>query len=102
MHVLSLPPAFVLSQDQTLRFYEIDRLYWSRILTRTHRHQSTEMPDDLVSLETCTAEVSSNLEPDKPRGRQTRVPQDSAVHVSLSSYSLVKERGDKISDGRGT
>ncbi len=31
MHVLSLPPAFVLSQDQTLRLNEIQSGIWSRI-----------------------------------------------------------------------
>ena len=31
MHVLSLPPAFVLSQDQTLRLNEIFIRHWSRI-----------------------------------------------------------------------
>ena len=45
LHVLSLPPAFVLSQDQTLKFETlcfdpaVARQIWSlRTLTRSHEH----------------------------------------------------------------
>ena len=43
MHVLSLPPAFVLSQDQTLMFNKtLIWLYWSRMNRREHSHLDAE------------------------------------------------------------
>ncbi|CDX27383.1 hypothetical protein MPL3356_670001 [Mesorhizobium plurifarium] len=45
MHVLSLPPAFVLSQDQTLKFNKtLIWLYWSRMNRREHSHLGNLMP----------------------------------------------------------
>src|SRR5690606_34856215 len=38
LHVLSLPPAFVLSQDQTLKFRELELAFWSRMNRREHSH----------------------------------------------------------------
>ena len=86
MHVLSLPPAFVLSQDQTLMLNKtLIWLYWSRMNRREHSHLRIQhfriRHECNFSLETCTAKVSFG--PHSPR--RVRDPQDSAAHVSLSS-----------------
>src|SRR5437763_198288 len=51
----------------------------------------------VLFLETCTAEVSSgrsSLKEGKPSPIEEAARKDSAVHVSLSSDSLVKQPGD--------
>jgi len=51
----------------------------------------------VLFLETCTAEVSSGRacpEEGKPSPVEEAARKDSAVHVSLSSDSLVKQPGD--------
>src|SRR3954452_19285447 len=100
LHVLSLPPAFALSQDQTLK---LDLKLLNRLITTFD-----EVPpyllsaihiaiNDGVTFETCTAEVfrpaSTPSEPKFIRTIETR--KDSAVHVSLSSSSLVKQPGSE-------
>ena len=92
LHVLSLPPAFVLSQDQTLRFNEIDRLY---LVTLDEVTPSSTPEPSRVWMSRLY--VSSKRKPPKSRSdRLSAVPQDLAVHVSLSSYSIFKERGTKV------
>ena len=52
----------------------------------------------VLFLETCTAEVSSgrsSLKEGKPSPIEEAARKDSAVHVSLSSDSLVKQPGDR-------
>ena len=45
LHVLSLPPAFVLSQDQTLKFCKtLIWLIWSRMNRREHSHPDAKPP----------------------------------------------------------
>ena len=48
LHVLSLPPAFVLSQDQTLMFRDLILALWSRLNRREHSHPPDQQnqPDD--------------------------------------------------------
>ena len=78
LHVLGLPPAFVLSQDQTLKLNEIfDRLWSLRIIDRVP--STLIIPSTLLSTEQLaslikrsTAEVSfrSPGYPDKPQGHR--------------------------------
>ena len=91
LHVLGLPPAFVLSQDQTLKLNEI----CSRLVTisldesRTHSLQN-DLPHDKskrmvfenVTVDSLFATLAS----------QQRSRKDTAVHVSLSSDLHVKQR----------
>jgi len=61
-------------------------------LTRSHSDHSR---DHSVDLETCTAEVSSNDRAATDCSVKDTVRKDPAVHVSLSSDSLVKQPGTK-------
>ena len=103
LHVLSLPPAFALSQDQTLKldlnFEPADH----NVLTRSHHFSSTEV-DELPAIHIAGNDgVTLKRVPPKsfvqPRKMKTevfkysRLRKDSAVHVSLSSSSLVKQPG---------
>jgi hypothetical protein len=99
LHVLGLPPAFALSQDQTLKLDEIDSGR-SHVLTRSTT--PTDFSTGAMYLKTSTAKVSSmtvslaeTAKPfqAKPPPFAKAVRKDSAVHVSLSSDSLVKHPG---------
>ena len=108
LHVLSLPPAFALSQDQTLKldlnFEPADHI----VLTRSHHTWSIEPKPDQpaarasqrkqrwcnLCIKTCTAEVfrpASTLRTSLRRMLEIKTRKDSAVHVSLSSSKLVKQ-----------
>ena len=108
LHVLGLPPAFALSQDQTLKLDEIDSGR-SHVLTRSTTPTdfasglAPENSKDRCDVpKTSTAKVSSmtvslaeTAEPfqAEPSPFAKAVRKDSAVHVSLSSDSLVKHPG---------
>ena len=93
MHVLSLPPAFVLSQDQTLKLNEFNlgihrRTFDEDLQNPLNRPGITALSirNPCSSLKTSTAESLSLA------GTLSSAPRrQSAVHVSLSSYALVKE-----------
>ena len=107
--MLSLPPAFALSQDQTLKldlnFEPADHI----VLTRSHHTWPIETNSDQpavrasqrkqrwcnLCIKTCTAEVFRPAPiPQSPACAEcfrTETRKDSAVHVSLSSSKLVKQ-----------
>ena len=123
MHVLSLPPAFALSQDQTLKLDENFNPADHNVLTRSHPIFVCARPRAHTSLTRCytrlrciafTSVAFTNrvltknvdrrsLYPTAPRPQTSpkedkpkikdAVRKDSAVHVSLSSNSLVKQPG---------
>jgi hypothetical protein len=74
------------------RFARAATLARRYILTRSHSDHSR---DHSVDLETCTAEVSSNDRAATDCSVKDTVRKDPAVHVSLSSDSLVKQPGTK-------
>jgi predicted deacetylase len=98
LHVLGLPPAFALSQDQTLKLDE----NFSRLITTFDevRHRSVAWNFTRAKFtrtigcwpKTSTAEVSSWPFPRKLSPARKAARKDSAVHVSLSSDSLVKQQ----------
>src|SRR4051812_28988276 len=99
LHVLSLPPAFALSQDQTLK---LDLKLLNRLITTFDEVPPYLSPaihiadDDGVTFKTCTAEVFRPASTPENRSSQAiETRKDSAVHVSLSSSSLVKQPGSK-------
>jgi hypothetical protein len=105
LHVLSLPPAFALSQDQTLKldlnFEPADHI----VLTRSHHTWSIKPKPDQpavrasqrkqrwcnLCIKTCTAEVFRPAPHTKAEASVSETRKDSAVHVSLSSFQLVKQ-----------
>ena len=86
MHVLSLPPAFVLSQDQTLML-RIQSLAKSRSLNRRELH--TCFPNERPESQTPKTSVTSLDKRDRQSLFQGTAlsdrPRNSAAHVSLSS-----------------
>src|SRR5271165_2471091 len=115
LHVLSLPPAFVLSQDQTLKFDE-------NLILTGHSRRSLAAPPSFDEFQTHPLDNSraspphgvpaltverddclwkrdrqwSRREPRQPglKPSQRQAPRkDHAAHVSLSSDALVKQRG---------
>jgi hypothetical protein len=104
LHVLSLPPAFALSQDQTLKldlnFEPADH----NVLTRSHHFSSTEVDElpaihiagnDGVTLKRVPPKSFVRSRSKKPKLFKCETRKDSAVHVSLSSSSLVKQPGTR-------
>jgi hypothetical protein len=102
LHVLSLPPAFALSQDQTLKldlnFEPADH----NVLTRSHHFPPTEVDElpaihiagnDGVTLKRVPPKSFVRPRSEKPKLFKCETRKDSAVHVSLSSSSLVKQPG---------
>jgi hypothetical protein len=97
LHVLGLPPAFALSQDQTLKldenFFPADHTF-DEVPTR----RSLARTDDVENLETLDRRslFQNRFIPEKaeafPFARAVR--KDSAVHVSLSSDLLFKHPGN--------
>jgi hypothetical protein len=99
LHVLGLPPAFALSQDQTLKFLD------ENLISAGH-FTFDEVPP-LIACTTCVAlaTIGVDLKRVPPKSRPPHLTRrlassikdaarkDSAVHVSLSSYSLVKQPG---------
>jgi hypothetical protein len=105
LHVLSLPPAFALSQDQTLKldlnFEPADH----NVLTRSHHFSSTEVDElpaihiagnDGVTLKRVPPKSFVRSRSKKPKLFKCETRKDSAVHVSLSSSSLVKQPGTDV------
>ena len=97
--MLGLPPAFALSQDQTLKLDEID----SRQITRFDEVHHYLIAPTIARLK----DISDDLKRRPPKSLPDRtlqkslpfpieeaVRKDSAVHVSLSSDSLVKQPGN--------
>ena len=89
MHVLSLPPAFVLSQDQTLKLRHL-------IQQESHSHvpppKRPDADEDTLSASLRSGPSSRDVSAVvllTPEG----IRRDNAAHVSLSSHSLVKEPG---------
>jgi hypothetical protein len=60
LHVLSLPPAFALSQDQTLKFWMRFEPAKSQRLTRFRHLQDCSRSPWVLNLKRVTAEVSSD------------------------------------------
>jgi hypothetical protein len=92
LHVLGLPPAFALSQDQTLRLDEIFiPAGHSRFdeVRHTVRNPIARTAIEYVDLK----RVPPKSRPAAP-SREDAARKDSAVHVSLSSDSPVKQRGN--------
>ncbi len=100
LHVLGLPPAFVLSQDQTLKlnenpnptghFSDTVASQPQRPLSTSPKHSSRHLttPErDAQDNVTVDCLVSSNISP-KAHIRTQGQP---AAHVSLSSDSIVKQ-----------
>ncbi|SCM71964.1 conserved hypothetical protein [uncultured Pleomorphomonas sp.] len=96
LHVLSLPPAFVLSQDQTLMFKE--SIPKSQVHSTRSFHPSSILPDK-AKTETLSRNVHSGLSsswhiPQSRRTRQrTDKPQTPATFLFLPIH-LSKNRGD--------
>jgi hypothetical protein len=94
--VLGLPPAFVLSQDQTLKLNE--NLFW---LVTVFEHISKLMRNLTSPKHTCLR-ASSKITMNLINVTAKSLPhvfvfantwrKDLAVHVSLSSYSIVKQQ----------
>ena len=106
LHVLGLPPAFALSQDQTLKLDE-------NFIPADHNVSFDEVPP-FIACTICIAPaiIGVDLKRVPPKSRPTAllprmhlsmpppveeaVRKDSAVHVSLSSDSLVKQPGARL------
>ena len=98
--MLGLPPAFALSQDQTLKLDE-------NFIPADHNVSFDEVPP-FIACAICIAPatIGVDLKRVPPKSRPTAakirdkspieeaVRKDSAVHVSLSSDSLVKQPGN--------
>jgi hypothetical protein len=92
--VLSLPPAFVLSQDQTLRLNQKSsiRLYLVTLKADTHRCASLDREPILSSPKAKKISVSKRVRrktlasPTTPKGRpqDVRRPRFSFFHIRLS------------------
>ena len=92
LHVLGLPPAFVLSQDQTLKLNEnlVPAGHYLYDESQAHLPANHRFAN-LVNLSYVTARVSHR--PQTLYGYiMNVVRKDSAVHVSLSSYLIVKQQ----------
>ena len=104
--MLSLPPAFALSQDQTLK---LDLKLLNRLITtfdevppfrrRRFTSSSTDPIDEKLANRTMVLPLnvyrrSLSSDPDiEAEASSIETRKDSAVHVSLSSYSVVKQPG---------
>jgi hypothetical protein len=96
LHVLSLPPAFALSQDQTLKLYSRHSIIGS-VITYSHHHISRHGMIDGVHIDpsppkrTETCELPEKRDTDRKSLVRTRPKpsprKDPAVRVSLSSSS---------------
>ena len=85
--MLGLPPAFVLSQDQTLRLNENFFRHWIHALTRSHRHPSdpkTERHDIVSSQRIHEPSEVSFTTPPKWRPQRPRRPRFSFFKTRLS------------------
>jgi hypothetical protein len=96
LHVLGLPPAFALSQDQTLKLDE-------NFIPASH-NVFDEVPPLIPQMIAHLRGIGVDLKRRPPKSLPTAsleelllhekaARKDSAVHVSLSSYSLVKQPG---------
>ena len=89
LHVLSLPPAFVLSQDQTLKLrFEKLTYYFVDVAKPKHRMKR--------GFWFCYRNVSSQSQSVKLKSFR----QDCAAHVSLSQYQIFKERSGWLPNSR--
>jgi hypothetical protein len=90
--VLGLPPAFVLSQDQTLKLNENLAPAGHYLYDESQAHlPANHRSANLVNLSYVTARVSHRPQTLYLNIMHT-VRKDSAVHVSLSSYLIVKQQ----------
>ena len=90
--MLGLPPAFVLSQDQTLKLNEnlVPAGHYLYDESQAHLPANHRFAN-LVNLSYVTARVSRQPQTLYLNIMHT-VRKDSAVHVSLSSYLIVKQQ----------
>jgi hypothetical protein len=109
LHVLGLPPAFALSQDQTLKldenfsrlittFDEVPPLVRARSSVRAivHRTPACRFHDKGVDLKRRPPKSRPAAPPLEDRSSiEDTARRDSAVHVSLSSDSPIKQPGTK-------
>jgi hypothetical protein len=94
--VLGLPPAFVLSQDQTLKLNENS----NRLVTISSTHRLNDAPYDESQAHLFSSEPENHDELDKRDRQSLYLPsilantwrKDLAVHVSLSSDLIVKQQ----------
>ena len=90
--MLGLPPAFVLSQDQTLKLNENLAPAGHYLYDESQAHlPANHRSANLVNLSYVTARVSHRPQTLYLHIMNT-VRKDSAVHVSLSSYLIVKQQ----------
>jgi hypothetical protein len=90
--VLGLPPAFVLSQDQTLKLNENLAPAGHYLYDESQAHLlANHRSASLVNLSYVTARVSHRPQT-LYRYIMNTARKDSAVHVSLSSYLVVKQQ----------
>ena len=90
LHVLSLPPAFALSQDQTLMLESDSKPGLTHVLTEVHKYPAPSQRPGIMSLET-QGPASSPTEPQNAETPQDP-RKDTAVRVSLPSNQIVKEQ----------
>ncbi len=97
MHVLSLPPAFVLSQDQTLRLNQklSIRLYLVTLKADAHRCASLDRVPTIKTRRSRSSAYSQNVSAGKlllhrqsPKGPSARHPPPTFLFLQ---YALVKE-----------
>ncbi len=94
MHVLSLPPAFVLSQDQTLMFRDLILALWSRLNRREHSHPPDQhnQPDDCNFLS----------KRDPPKSLKTQSPKEpgpaSLCRPRFSFFSIFNCQRSDVTD----
>src|SRR3954452_21529692 len=114
LHVLSLPPAFALSQDQTLKldlnFEPADH----NVLTRSHHFSSTEVDElpaihiagnDGVTLNVYRRSLSSGLDP-KSRSslnaRPARTPPSTFLFLHLHLSNSPGPGGPNLPERKGS
>ena len=94
MHVLSLPPAFVLSQDQTLRLNEISSGTGHASLDEVtqHGHGADEEKAETLPSPASGCFLEKRVPPiSSTRRRSLGARRRPAVHASLPSNQIVKE-----------
>ena len=108
MHVLGLPPAFVLSQDQTLNlkclilvFYRLGSSFqaYCEAFLFTQTLITTGCPAGCASVKVSEPQCQSLLRPYDHRWSGT-IRQDPAACVSLPSNSIVKEQSQTATTQR--
>ena len=121
MHVLGLPPAFVLSQDQTLKFNRVCPAHILKLYFLNHHlnvqperrnyegqytcvndpcpsHQPDSKPPSQI-LRT-QPDIATKLYPVRPNSSQYKIPQQ-AARISLQILIFSKSNSDLLEGRRG-